>query len=33
VDKDELRERYEATGDERFYEQAPSLYEQARDRR
>jgi tetratricopeptide (TPR) repeat protein len=29
MDKEELRERYEATGDERFYEQARPLYEQA----
>jgi tetratricopeptide (TPR) repeat protein len=29
MDKEELRERYEATGDERFYTQARPLYEQA----
>lgn len=29
MDKEELRERYEAYGDERFYEQARPLYEQA----
>lgn len=29
MDKEELRERYEATGDEQFYEQARPLYEQA----
>jgi tetratricopeptide (TPR) repeat protein len=29
MDKQELRERYEATGEERFYEQANSLYEDA----
>jgi len=29
VDKEELRERYEATGDESFYEQARPAYEQA----
>jgi tetratricopeptide (TPR) repeat protein len=29
MDKEELRERYEASGDERFYEQAKPLYEQA----
>jgi tetratricopeptide (TPR) repeat protein len=29
MDKEELRERYEASGDERFYEQAKLLYEQA----
>jgi tetratricopeptide (TPR) repeat protein len=29
MDKEELRERYEASGDERFYEQARPLYEQA----
>lgn len=29
MDKEELRERYEATGEEQFYEQARPLYEQA----
>ena len=29
MDKEELRERYEATADERYYEQARPLYEQA----
>ena len=29
MDKEELRERYEASGDERFYDQARPLYEQA----
>jgi tetratricopeptide (TPR) repeat protein len=29
MDKEELRERYEASGDERFYERARPLYEQA----
>jgi len=29
MDKQEPRERYEATGEERFYEQAKPLYEQA----
>jgi tetratricopeptide (TPR) repeat protein len=29
MDKEELRERYEATGDERFYARARPLYEQA----
>lgn len=29
MDKEELRERYEATGDERYYQQARPLYEQA----
>jgi tetratricopeptide (TPR) repeat protein len=29
MDKEELRERYEATGDERFYARAMPLYEQA----
>jgi tetratricopeptide (TPR) repeat protein len=29
MDKEELRERYEATGDERYYELARPLYEQA----
>jgi len=29
LDKEELRERYEATGDEQFYERARPLYEQA----
>jgi len=32
VDKEELRERYEATGDERYYEQAKPLYEAALER-
>lgn len=29
MDKDELRERYEATGDEHFYARAETMYEQA----
>jgi len=29
MDKDELRERYEATGDKRFYDEAVPLYEDA----
>ena len=29
LDMQELQERYKATGDERFYEQAQPLYEQA----
>jgi hypothetical protein len=32
MDKEELRERYEAYGDERFYQQARALYEQALER-